>query len=63
MTALERPDPNTVSHEIVAEVARRRHATLADDLLLRDAQMQELRRYAAALEARLAELEGAPPAG
>lgn len=62
----QRPDPNTVSHEAVARVARQRAATLVEDLILRDAKIAEQQQYIEALEGRVRELEGAaksaPPA-
>lgn len=60
MTALERPDPGTVSHEHVAAAARRRVGQLTDDLLLRDAKIAEQQAYITVLEARLTEQEQAP---
>lgn len=65
MSMPERPDPTSVSHEAVAAVARQRVATLVEDVLLRDAKIQEQQAYIQRLEARLAELEApavTPPA-
>lgn len=56
MTALERPDPNTVSHEHVAAAARRKVGQLTDDLVLRDAKIAEQQAYITSLEARVEEL-------
>lgn len=60
MTSMERPDPKTVSHEAVATIARQRAAGLFEDVLLRDAKIQEQQAYITALEGRLAELEKPP---
>lgn len=60
MIADQRPDPKTVSHEAVAAVARQRAASLFEDVLLRDAKIQEQEAYITTLEARIAELEQAP---
>jgi hypothetical protein len=61
MTTPATPDPNTVSHEAVALVARSRATGLFEDVLMRDAKIQEQQRYIEHLEARVRELEGAPP--
>lgn len=58
----QRPDPNTVSHEAVATVARQRAAGLFEDVLIRDAKIQEQQAYIGVLEARIAELEAKPSA-
>lgn len=60
MSIIDRPDPVTVSHEAVAQIARQRAAERADDLLLRDAKIQEQQTYIQHLEARLQELEKNP---
>lgn len=52
-----RPDPNTVDHVHVATAARQKVAELTDQLLLRDAKVQEVHVYASALEKRLEALE------
>lgn len=56
----QRPDPNTVSHEAVARVARERAADLFEQVLLRDAKIAEQQQYIQHLETRLQELEAAP---
>lgn len=59
---MERPDPKTVSHEAVAQIARQRAAGLFEEVLLRDAKIQEQQAYITQLEARIAELETAQQA-
>lgn len=61
MTILDaRPDPQTVSHEAVANVARQRAAALFEDVILRDAKIAEQTAYITQLEARIRELEARP---
>lgn len=61
MTQPTAPDPNTVSHEAVANIARARAADLYAQLILRDAKIAEQQQYIAALEARLPPAEPAAP--
>lgn len=61
MTTPAAPNPSTVSHEAVALVARSRATGLFEDVLMRDAKIQEQQQYIEHLEARLRELEGAAP--
>lgn len=53
----QRPNPNSVSHEAVAIIAQRRAGELYQDIILRDAKIQEQQRYITTIEDRLAELE------
>jgi len=57
MTQPTAPDPNTVSHEAVANVARRRAGDLYQDVILRDAKIHEQQQHIELLEGRLRELE------
>jgi len=52
-TPIQRPDPNTVGPEHVATAARNKVTDLADQLVLRDAKINELTAYIAVLESRL----------
>ncbi len=56
----QRPDPNTVSHEAVAFIAQQRAGEQYQEVILRDAKIQEQQQYIKVLEARLAELEQQP---
>lgn len=58
MSTLTRPDPNSVSHEAVAAIAQRRVGELVQDVILRDAKIQEQQQYIVVLEQRVEELEG-----
>jgi hypothetical protein len=51
------PDPNTVSHEAVANIARRRAGDLYQDVILRDAKIHEQQQHIEHLEGKLRELE------
>lgn len=57
MTTDQRPDPNTVSHEAVAMIAKERAGELYQDVILRDAKIGEQQRYIGHLETRVSELE------
>jgi hypothetical protein len=59
MTTPATPDPNTVSHEAVALVARSRATGLFEDVLMRDAKIKEQQQYIEHMEARVRELEAA----
>lgn len=56
----QRPDPSSVSHESVARIATERAGQLYQDVILRDAKIQEQQRYIQALEDKLGELEQQP---
>jgi hypothetical protein len=58
----QRPDPNSVSHEAVARIAQQRAGDLYQQLILRDAKIQEQHAYTSLLEGRINELTGGQPA-
>lgn len=60
MTTPAAPDPNTVSHEAVATVARERVLALTEEVLLRDAKIREQQQYIEHLQAQAREREAAP---
>jgi hypothetical protein len=56
-TTDQRPDPSSVSHEPVATIATQRAGQLFQDVILRDAKIQEQQQYITTLENRITELE------
>jgi hypothetical protein len=61
MTTPAAPDPQTVSHEAVATVARERVLALTEEVLLRDAKIREQQQYIQHLQSKLQEATPAPP--
>lgn len=58
--SINRPDPKSVSPQYVAQIAQQRAGEQYQDIILRDAKIQEQQQYITALETRLNELEQQP---